>query len=166
MKYEIAYLWPQGGNRSISSPLHTCARHNQESDIPRGHGISKVERNALILSKSLFEDASKDKPNKENFKDVIATFTDLDKRRRGHIQFIETALRYMKAFGLEKDVDAYNMILDVFPKGKYVAKNAYQNMFNHYPEQQVCGIKVLQQMEDNGNYRALYLSSMEISWFM
>ncbi|XP_054762818.2 evolutionarily conserved signaling intermediate in Toll pathway, mitochondrial-like [Lytechinus pictus] len=130
--------------------FHSCARCLKNSDIPQGSGISRVERNTMVLSKTLFEEASQDSPNKGAFKDVVTTFTELDKRRRGHIQFIETALRYMKAFGVEKDVDAYNKLLDVFPKGKYVAKNAYQSMFNHYPEQQVCGIKVLQQMEDNG----------------
>lgn len=110
--------------------------------------MSRMERNALVLSKSLFEEASKESANKEAFVEVIRTFTELDKRRRGHLQFIETALRYMKAFGLEKDVDSYNHLLGVFPKGKYVAKNSYQTMYNHFPEQQVCGIKVLQQMED------------------
>lgn len=104
----------------------------------------------MVLSKTLFEEATHDSPNKGAFKEVVTTFTEMDKRRRGHVQFIETALRYMKAFGVEKDVETYNMLLDVFPKGKYVAKNAYQTMFNHFPEQQVCGIKVLQQMEDNG----------------
>ncbi|XP_071479782.1 evolutionarily conserved signaling intermediate in Toll pathway, mitochondrial-like [Diadema antillarum] len=131
------------------SSIHTCTHCRQENDIPTGAGISRLQRNALVLSKSLFEEGSQQTRNKEAFKDIVQTFTELDKRRRGHVQFIETALRYMKLFGVEKDIDAYNRLLDVFPKDKYVARNAYQSMFNHYPEQQTCGIKVLQQMEDN-----------------
>ena len=62
----------------------------------------------------------------------------------------------MKHFKVEKDVDAYNALLNVFPKGKYVPENIIQTIYNHYPEQQVCAIKVLQMMEDNSEWLDVY----------
>ncbi|XP_038067169.1 evolutionarily conserved signaling intermediate in Toll pathway, mitochondrial-like [Patiria miniata] len=131
-----------------SAQIHTCQQRRAE--IGRGNiHPSKLEKSSLAISKTLFEEATLAEVNKETFRKVVKTFTEYDKRRRGHIQFIETALRYMKDFRVEKDVDAYNALLDVFPKGKYVPENVIQSIYNHFPEQQICAIKVLQMMEDN-----------------
>ncbi|XP_022089397.1 evolutionarily conserved signaling intermediate in Toll pathway, mitochondrial-like [Acanthaster planci] len=136
------------GPSFYSAQIHTCPQ--RYSGIGRGKALpSKLEKSSLVLSKTLFEEASLEEVNKESFKQVVKKFTEFDKRRRGHIQFIETALRYMKYFKVEKDIDAYNALLDIFPKGKYVPENVIQSIYNHYPEQQICAIKVLQLMEDN-----------------
>ena len=92
----------------------------------------------------------------------MAKFTEYDKRRRGHVQFIETALRHMKDFEVEKEVDAYNAVLNMFPKGKFVPENLIQSIYNHFPEQQICAIKVLQMMEDNSKHKNLNLSFIKI----
>ena len=84
-----------------------------------------------------------------NFTSVIDTFRSFDVRHRGYLQFMETALKNMKRFGVEKDVEAYNLILDIFPKGPFIPTNFFQAIMNHAPEQQSMGMKILQQMEDN-----------------
>lgn len=70
------------------------------------------------------------------------------------MQFIETALKYMPHFNVEKDINAYNKLLDIFPKGVYVAKNVWQVIFNHFPEQQTVALKVLQKLEDNSKFES------------
>ncbi|XP_071796892.1 evolutionarily conserved signaling intermediate in Toll pathway, mitochondrial-like [Asterias amurensis] len=136
-----------GNTRSIA-PLHTsqprCAGDRQSEFQP-----SRVQKSSLVLSKNLFDEARQEDANKETFKKAVAKFTEYDKRRRGHVQFIETALRHMKDFKVEKEVDAYNAVLNTFPKGKFVPENLIQSIYNHFPEQQICAIKVLQMMEDN-----------------
>ncbi|XP_006819193.1 evolutionarily conserved signaling intermediate in Toll pathway, mitochondrial-like [Saccoglossus kowalevskii] len=111
---------------------------------------NSTNRESLIIQDNLFEDAYKKQPNKESFEHAINTFEGRDKRRRGHVQFMYTALKWMKIFGLEKDISVYNRLLHVFPKGEFIPENFIQTMFNHFPEEQACAIKILQQMEDNG----------------
>ncbi|KAM4747966.1 evolutionarily conserved signaling intermediate in Toll pathway, mitochondrial [Rhinophrynus dorsalis] len=88
--------------------------------------------------------------SKESFVQVLKIFCGRDVRRRGHVEMIETALKWMPEFGVEKDLEVYNQLLDVFPKEVFVPRNYIQRMFNHYPRQQECAIRVLEQMESYG----------------
>ncbi|XP_077326464.1 evolutionarily conserved signaling intermediate in Toll pathway, mitochondrial isoform X1 [Lithobates pipiens] len=92
----------------------------------------------------------KQQKDKASFVQVLDVFCGRDVRRRGHVEMIEAALKWMPEFGLERDLEVYNKILDVFPKEVFVPRNLIQTMFNHYPRQQECAIKVLDQMETNG----------------
>ncbi|XP_077118046.1 evolutionarily conserved signaling intermediate in Toll pathway, mitochondrial [Ranitomeya variabilis] len=98
-----------------------------------------------------FEDAfAKEQRDKSSFVEVLDLFCGRDVRRRGHIEMIEAALRWMPQFGVEKDIEVYNKLLDVFPKEVFVPQNFIQTMFLHYPRQQECAIRVLDQMEYYG----------------
>ncbi|KAM4676607.1 evolutionarily conserved signaling intermediate in Toll pathway, mitochondrial isoform 1-T3 [Discoglossus pictus] len=88
--------------------------------------------------------------SKSSFVEVLEHFCNHDVRRRGHVEIIEAALRWMPEFGVEKDLEVYNKLLDVFPKEVFVPQNFIQRMFNHYPRQQECAIRVLEQMENYG----------------
>ncbi|XP_018430155.1 PREDICTED: evolutionarily conserved signaling intermediate in Toll pathway, mitochondrial-like [Nanorana parkeri] len=96
------------------------------------------------------EHFSQQQKDKNSFVKVLNLFCGRDVRRRGHVEMIEAALRWMPEFGVEKDLQVYNKILDVFPKEVFVHRNFIQTMFNHYPRQQECAIKVLDQMETYG----------------
>ncbi|XP_066449742.1 evolutionarily conserved signaling intermediate in Toll pathway, mitochondrial isoform X2 [Eleutherodactylus coqui] len=108
-----------------------------------------------------FEDAfAKDQRDKASFVQVLDLFCGRDVRRRGHIELIEAALRWMPHFGVEKDVEVYNKLLDVFPKEVFIPQNFIQSMFLHYPRQQECAVRVLDQMEYYGvtpNKHTLFL---------
>ncbi|KAK0400288.1 hypothetical protein QR680_003441 [Steinernema hermaphroditum] len=69
---------------------------------------------------------------------------------RGHVEFINTALNYLKEYGLHKDLETYKALLNVFPKGKMIPTNSFQKMFLHFPVQQNCCVKVLDLMEWHG----------------
>lgn len=143
-----------GKTVQFSRKLHYSAYYYQEDkresdQMQEDRGISAEAKRTLTLSRNLFKEASEKGADKETFYQLIETFAEVDKRKRGHLQFIETALRYMKHFRVEKDIDAYNRLLDVFPKGVFVARNIWQVIFNHFPEQQTVALKILQKLEDN-----------------
>lgn len=88
--------------------------------------------------------------NKETYLEMINIFLNKDKDRRGQVEFIYTALKYMKDFGVEKDLEVYKKLLEVFPKEKMVPVNIFQAEFMHYPKHQQCAIDLLEQMEELG----------------
>ncbi|XP_034193455.2 evolutionarily conserved signaling intermediate in Toll pathway, mitochondrial [Osmia lignaria lignaria] len=92
--------------------------------------------------------ASKSK-EKEVFLEIIRIYLKENTLLRGHTQFILKALKYMNEFGVNKDLETYKALLDVFPKGKFIPVNIYQAMSYHYPKQQDTAIELLAQMEDN-----------------
>uniref|UniRef100_A0A158R3U7 Evolutionarily conserved signaling intermediate in Toll pathway, mitochondrial n=1 Tax=Syphacia muris TaxID=451379 RepID=A0A158R3U7_9BILA len=85
---------------------------------------------------------------------INSIFSELFKRRkinsRGHVEFINAALRHIKEFGLHKDLETYKALLNVFPKGPFIATNNFQRIFVHYPVQQTCCVRVLDEMDWNG----------------
>ncbi|XP_044760666.1 evolutionarily conserved signaling intermediate in Toll pathway, mitochondrial-like isoform X1 [Coccinella septempunctata] len=89
--------------------------------------------------------------NKNTYLEMVKIFINRDQvYRRGHVEFIHSALKHMKEFGVHKDLEVYRSLIDVLPKGKFVATNILQAEFMHYPKQQQCILDLLQQMEDNG----------------
>lgn len=97
--------------------------------------------------------------NRESFLSMVNLFVDRDKHRRHHVEFIYAALKHMKEFGVERDIEVYKSILDVMPKGKFIPTNMFQAEFMHYPKNQDCAIFLLDQMEYNG----LFSSQVTIS---
>lgn len=102
------------------------------------------------MTKDFFE-SIQDK-SKDTFLDMIRIFESRDVHKRGHVEFIYTALRHMEEFGVHKDLEVYKSLIDILPKGKYIPTNIFQAEFQHYPKQQQCITDVLEQMEDNGKY--------------
>lgn len=52
---------------------------------------------------------------------------------RGHVEFINSALKYLEEYGLHKDLDTYKAILNVFPKGAMIPRNTFQvGDFHHF----------------------------------
>ena len=109
-----------------------------------------------MLARKLFDNTPPELYNKENFKSVVDTFRSFDARNRGYLQFVEIGLKNMKKFGVEKDVEAYNILLDLFPKGPLVPTNFFQSILNFAPEPQTMGVKVMQQMEDHRKFLIAY----------
>lgn len=94
--------------------------------------------------------ASVDDKNKDTYLEMVRIYKGREKYRRGHVEFIYAALKYMKEYGVDKDLETYKALIDVMPKGKFVPQNIIQAEFQHYPKQQQCIIDLLEQMEENG----------------
>ena len=107
---------------------------------------------SMLSRDELFERVPRDAKTKAAFDHAIAAFTERDRRRRGHVEFIYAALQKMAEFGVERDLAVYNRLLDVFPKEVFVPRNYIQRMFNHYPRQQECAVQLLEQMENHGEF--------------
>uniref|UniRef100_A0A8R1E1C3 Evolutionarily conserved signaling intermediate in Toll pathway, mitochondrial n=1 Tax=Caenorhabditis japonica TaxID=281687 RepID=A0A8R1E1C3_CAEJA len=106
------------------------------------------EQTSLVHVEKQFEAVIPEKRDKDAFMAAIAMFK--EKRGRTHVEFINTALKYVKEYGVHKDLDTYKNLLDVFPKGKMIPQTAFQKIFLHYPQQQNCAVKVLDEMEWHG----------------
>lgn len=140
--------------------------------------LSKISRQSLILSeryypirynRSYSTDDKKDEKdifdkqlivrgsfenvedkNKNTYLQMVEIFLDRDVHRRNHVEFIYAALKSMESFGVHRDIEVYKALMNVMPKGKFIARNIFQAEFMHYPKQQQCIIDLLEQMEDNG----------------
>lgn len=102
----------------------------------------------LALRESLFK--SEEMRNREGFMEVIERFKMNNENRKGHVEFINVATRYVKEFGVEKDLQVYKTLFDLFPKGKYTPRSIVQAEFFHFPYHQDCGVRLLDTMESNG----------------
>lgn len=101
-----------------------------------------------IVLRQTFE--TQEHKTKNTYLDMVRMFADRDVHRRGHVEFIYSALKHMEMYGVLKDLEVYKALIDVFPKGKMIPTNIFQAEFMHYPKQQQCAIDLLEQMEDNG----------------
>lgn len=88
--------------------------------------------------------------DKNTYLDLIKIFEGKDKLRRGHVEFIQQALRHMEDFNVHRDLEVYKALVNVLPKGKFIPQNIFQAEFMHYPKQQQVAIDLLDQMETNG----------------
>ncbi len=101
-----------------------------QDDFVKKTELKRV-RDTELASKELFEDVKK--KNKQTFKGALEIFKNRDQRRRGSVEFIRAALKHMKTFGVEKDLEVYKSLIDVMPKGVYIPETFIQASFGHYP---------------------------------
>lgn len=88
--------------------------------------------------------------NREGFMEVVERFKVNNENRKGHVEFINVATRYVQEFGVEKDLEVYKTLFDLFPKGKYTPRTLVQAEFFHFPYHQDCGVRLLDTMESHG----------------
>ncbi|KAK5974723.1 Evolutionarily conserved signaling intermediate in Toll pathway mitochondrial [Trichostrongylus colubriformis] len=128
--------------------LEVSCKSSQHCSLAGASTAAKPEENSLIHIDERFQSVPPPKRNKETFLAAVATFK--ENKHRGHVEFINTALKYLKDYGIHKDLDVYKVLLNVFPKGKMIPQNSFQRIFLHYPMQQQCCVKVLDEMEWHG----------------
>ncbi|MFH4978772.1 hypothetical protein AB6A40_005481 [Gnathostoma spinigerum] len=112
-----------------------------------------------------FEAVSEEERCKKTFLMTVAAFKRNAAKTRGHVEFINTALKYLKPYGVHKDLDVYKALLDVFPKGVMIPRSTFQRISLHYPMQQNCCIKVLDQMEWYGVHPDKEINDIVINAF-
>ena len=127
-------------------PRRYMSKKMTQKDFEKHTELQKV-RDTEMLSKAVFVDPKQ--KNKDTFMGALELFKNGDIRRRGTIEFISAALKHMKDFGVERDLEVYKSLMDVMPKNEYVPRNQLQAGFFHYPRQQDCLLNVLEQMSEN-----------------
>lgn len=108
----------------------------------------KAAKTALSKHVASFERAASIKKSKESFFGVIDGFISRDRSRRGHMEFLKTAMVYMEEFGVEKNVEAYNRLLDIFPRGRYDNRTLFDAIWAKKHPQAELALEILTQMED------------------
>ncbi|EFO22334.2 hypothetical protein LOAG_06152 [Loa loa] len=101
----------------------------------------------LLPSEKRFDEVAIELRTKQTFLNVIDNFCKKQMHARGHVEFINSALKYMKEYGLQKDLDIYKSLLNIFPKGPMIPTNVFQRRFLYFPQQQICCVKLLDEME-------------------
>lgn len=111
----------------------------------------KVKISEAVVSKHVhaFDRAASFGKTKENFHGVIENFLAKDKTRRGHMEFLKAAMHYMEEFGLVKDVETYNRMLDVFPRGRFENRTLFDAIWAKQHPQAILALDILTMMEDN-----------------
>lgn len=129
----------------IAAWVHISAHQDKDRKYE-----TELQEKSIMLRQKLFDDIEKKQRKKVTFHGAIETFKQRDKYHRGHVEFIYAAMKKMKEFGVEEDLETYKRLISLFPEGKMVPKNLFQAEFMHYPKHQECAINILEKMEDNG----------------
>lgn len=131
---------PVTKEKESSLPNHDPQRITEES--------RKLERKANSLFEELMETRG---ATKATFLFAVKKFVAKEGLYwRGAVEFIYAGMKEMEAFGVLKDLDSYKALIQAFPEGKMIPRNAWQVEMMHYPRHQQCGIDLLEQMEYNG----------------
>lgn len=111
----------------------TSRKEKQEDKDIKEQDAKALE---VVKPKQLFEKEFPDYFSEGKFASRIA-----------YVDFVDQALAKLKELGLEKNLNAYKELLKVFPPGKY--HPAKWDFGLHNAPQQLCGIRILHQMEMN-----------------
>ena len=148
---------------------HICTRfQHKQVDITEISGRKEVETNEdkliekarsqispkfplkqLTKSAQIFENFSVTLRNEQGFLEAIETFKKKDVKRVRVMDFITTAVTYMEPFGVAKNVESYNQLLNVFPKGRYHNRTVFDTLWTRYRPQIDCAVQVLTKLEEN-----------------
>eukprot|EP00795_Rhopilema_esculentum_P009191 gene9191-16865_t len=112
----------------------------------RGKMEQRIDKRHILA----FENALTEERTKEGFVRVVHDFLAKDRLKRGHLSFVSTSLNYMDSFGLHKDLDVYNEILEVFPKYVITNKTLLDALWPKPHPQIDIALDLLTKMEDNG----------------
>lgn len=109
--------------------------------------------------------ANAENKEREVYLDILRQYKSNNELRRGHVEFIQVALKYMDEYGVNRDLAVYKTLLDVLPKGKFIPRNFFQTMFMHYPKQQYVAVDLLGKMEHNCVMPDLEMQEMLLNIF-
>ncbi|KAG8188894.1 hypothetical protein JTE90_014951 [Oedothorax gibbosus] len=142
---------------SAAPELHSTKAVWEEKDL-------QPSARELVQRERFFQD--KEVKTKEGLLRIIAAYNKSDPiKKRGHIEFIYAALNHLSEFGADGDAEVYKRLMDVFPKGKMVAKSILQAEFMHFSRHQECGIYLLDHMEHEGLIPDREMKEMAIAAF-
>ncbi|XP_031557696.1 evolutionarily conserved signaling intermediate in Toll pathway, mitochondrial-like [Actinia tenebrosa] len=96
-----------------------------------------------------FEQAMSQGKTRENFIEVLEAFTKDNQPRRGHMELLKTSLEYMEKFGLEGDLEAYNAMLNVFPRERFKNRTLFDAIWPKMHPQVDLALEILTKMEEN-----------------
>ncbi|CAF0846141.1 unnamed protein product [Didymodactylos carnosus] len=118
-----------------------------------------ISSNQIAFHTNQFDSQTLHK-NRQAFFDVVDAYKIQFPNRRGHVEFIRAAMKRMKDFKVETDVEAYKKLLTVFPVGPYRHTSNLQVSVRFWPKQNETANAILSQMEDYGIHPDLEVVDM------
>jgi len=141
---------------TLASTISVLLKQHKIEDMTLSRAVNglhtkkqKNDNNDASSSIVLHSFANIEKREKDTYLDVLRQYKKGNELRRGHVEFIKIALKYMDEFGVNHDLAVYKALLDVLPKGRFVPSNWFQTITLHYPLQQKIAIELLSKMEAN-----------------
>lgn len=123
------------------------AKRQEDKECDKEKKYDAIRQTNLMIMGN-FEDVAV--KNRQSFLNMVKLFEGRSVHRRNHVEFIYAALKNMREFGVNTDIEVYRALIEVMPKGKFIPTNMFQQEFMHYPKQQQCMTDLLEQMEENG----------------
>lgn len=142
--------------RPLSRAIHISRQQHSTKDDKKNDKPS-----ALVLHAF----ANVENKERQAYLDILREYKNNNEMRRGHVEFIQVALKYMDEFGVNRDLAVYKALLDVLPKGKFIPRNFYQTLFMHYTKQQYVTVDLLCKMEHNCVMPDLEMQEMLLNTF-
>ncbi|XP_075594255.1 evolutionarily conserved signaling intermediate in Toll pathway, mitochondrial isoform X1 [Balearica regulorum gibbericeps] len=84
------------------------------------------------------------------FAAALETLERIPGRRVGRLELVAAALAAMPALGVAREREAYHRLLRLLPRGPWVPRGPIQRLLAPFPQQQECGLQILEQMERYG----------------
>ena len=138
----------------LVTPTQRILRTGRNCNFRHLNNINEnVKLTTAVSSHNSLLDNAKKKSNlqyREKFATALTEYMKKEKFKRGHVNFIKTALIRMDEFNVQKDLLTYNRLLDVFPKKRFVNKTLFDALWPRPLPQIDVALDVLQKMEDNG----------------
>lgn len=148
-RLQVLCSWKQLNTSATCIKAYSTA---EESELSQRKGLEQ-RGTAVQSTYNALIDSAKQKPaldNREQFALVLKEFMAREKYRKGHVSFIKLALHRMDEFGLEKDLLTYNRLLDIFPKGRFVARRMLDAIWPRSLPQMELALELLTKMEEHG----------------
>ena len=137
----------------FSSCLIRCFIHSSSRCQKRTAEVYVQQAKQFLEERQLFEDLAKtESKSKKTFLKILDIYLQRQGvHRRGHVEFIQAAMLQLNKYGVQRDIDVYKKLFELFPQGgKIASENVWQVEFKHFPRQQDTAIELLAMMEKNG----------------
>jgi len=116
-------------------------------DLSDMRGISVNHVTTENASSALLRQCLTEQPNREGFFTAVNVYTERNRKRHRHMEFIVTAMKFIEPYGLDKDVEVYNKLLDVFPKDRFVNRTLFDAIWPKQHPQMNLALDILTKME-------------------
>ncbi|OQR66670.1 evolutionarily conserved signaling intermediate in Toll pathway [Tropilaelaps mercedesae] len=142
-----------GRNAKFPSTIYAhpgCAATLGYTNVQRFFCTEKKVFTTVSKRTEMFQIESDRVRDKRLFLEIIQRFKTGNPNRKGHVEFILSALDKLQEFQVLSDLQVYKELLDLFPKGKMIPKTLIQADLRHYPHHQDTALQIFERMEDGG----------------
>lgn len=119
-------------------------------DLSYSKGITVEHTKKENPHSMLLRHCLEEQPTTEGFIKAVDIYISKNKRRHGHMEFIATAMKFIEPYNLEKDIEVYNKLIDVFPRDKFVNRTFFDAVWPKPHPQINLALDILTKMEWQG----------------